>query len=160
MDTPLSSDLGSGWHCQMAGRLANCSWLDVLLTDWPSNKMLTWPSPRMWLRVWLTFCQMTCCLAGWLAGHLTKCYLCIDVKDGHSLMIWFRVKLTFCQMAGWLANCCWLGVLLTDWPPNKVLNWPSRRIWLWVRLTFCQMACWLAWLAGHLTNYHLTYLHL
>ena len=34
-------------------------------------------------------------LAAWLVGHLTKCYLYIDVKEGHPIKIWFRVRLTF-----------------------------------------------------------------
>ena len=83
-------------------------------------------------------------LAGWLVGHLTKCYLCIDVKDGHSLMIWFRVRLTSVRWlvgwpiaAGWVS--CWLtGHLTKCWtdPPPE-----------YDRLTFHQMACWLGgWL--------------
>ena len=85
-------------------------------------------------------------LAGWLVGHLTKCYLCIDVKDGHSLMIWFRVRLTSVRWlvgwpiaAGW--ESCWLtGHLTKCWtdPPagsDFGLGWHFVR-WL------------VGWLAG------------
>ena len=179
MDTPLSSDLGSGWHCQMAGRLANCSWLDVLLTDWPSNKMLTWPSSQD-----LTLGQVDTLsdglLSGWLVGwssdKIPLVYWCKRWTSTRSDLGlgWHSVK--------WLVSWSIADDWLADWSPNKLSTifwmkglcevranchsvlknqmtflhlgrWTPFQIWYTFRLTLCQMIGWLAncsWLAGWL----------
>ena len=129
-------------------RLAICSmtgcwsiadgWVAGWLTDWPSNKMSTWPSPRVWLWVRLIFCQMAGWLANysWLTGWLAIWQNVTCVKDGHSSKIWLRVRLTFCQMAGWLANCSWLDSWFTDLPSNKMSTWPRQITpWKWLHWT-------------------------
>ena len=51
-------------------------------------------------------------LASWVVGHLTKCYLCIDVKDGHPLKIKIRFRLTFAS--DWMAGQLQLAGCLAD----------------------------------------------
>ena len=101
------------WDGWLAGNLQ--------LTGWPSSNMSTWPSPGSdfglgWHFVrWLVDWPIT---VGWLAGHLTTCHLCTDVKDGHLSKIWLRVRLTFCQVAGQLQLAGWLTGHLTKCQPD------------------------------------------
>ena len=102
-------------------------------------------------------------LAGWLVGHLTKCYLYIDVKDGHPS----RSDLG----SGWHLSD---GLLARKLPAGWLAGWPSHKwylcidvkeghpikIWIRVRLTFVRWlvgwpiaAGWMScWLTGHLTK--------
>ena len=72
----------------------------------------TWCQVDIWSDGWLAGqLQLTC----WLVGHLTKCHLCIDVKNGHPSRSelgsgWYFVR--------WLANHSWLAGHLTKCQPD------------------------------------------
>ena len=160
-------DVGSGCICldvhpwvrlrirltfgQVVGWLTNCSWL----ADWSSDKV----SLVYWCK---RFCQMAGWLANcsWLAGYLTKCHLCINIKDGHPQDL-AKGQVDILS-DDFLAEQLQLAGCLVGWPSDKMslVYWCKRWTppkydlgsgWHFVRwLVGWPIAA--GWLVGHLTN--------